>query len=502
MSEFGPWRHPNGLILANSSPRIVGSVGNFGARKGLGPRYLPMVKIRMVNLKTVGAIAASAAVLTAVAGCSTSSSDSSGGRANANAAAASSGTVEFCNWFPSGSLPPNPSPAPTPYGPPSDPTSLQKLRDAVSAKFLTLPKKGQYCASGQTNQQGPIDPALCNKLYTGFQYTNDPKSLQQMCNFWYARADNSMWTELTPMVLNQYGDYLGIQSDGRNIPNLAAGPHITITSIDGTPANFGSASAPFGQVTINNGKLDAASLTSLVNSVGTSTAGTFSSSYNSSLMPIIAGSTLRSDCSEIITSTSSTPVALSTITPAAKTSFWCPMVGDSPQTGVAYAQVQVTAVTPAAASVMITVPEAGTTSSLLRKPGSPSYDASNLVMPIGTDEVSKFQTLDLVPSATCTNGNPKVVGPNQCLHVWLTKVKQGQSCTIWFVYEVDKTAIANTMSKYQLDPSSLTAHISLGNNPSANWTQCSNAQALNTASGTAKDGNPPKAFLEQPARVN
>lgn len=442
-------------------------------------------------------VAGASALVLAIAGCGTSSSDSPSGKANANVKSANAGSVEFCNWFPSGDVPANPSPAPTPFGAPSDPASLQKLRDAVSAKYATLPKKGQYCASGQTNQQGPIDPALCNKLYTGFQYTNDPTKLQQMCNFWYVRADNSMWTDLTPMVLNEYGDYLGIKSDGRNIPNLSAGPHITVDSIDGTPANFGSASAPFGTVAITGGKLDAGSLTALVNSVGKSSAGTFASSYSTSLMPIIAGSTLKGDCSMILTANATTPVSLSTIAPAAKTSFWCPMVGDDPHTGVAYAQVQLTAVTSTSASVMITVPEAGTTSSLLRKPGSASYAASNLVMPIGTDEVAQFKTLDLVPNAKCVNGDPSKVGPNQCLHVWLTKVKSGQSCTIWFVYEVDKTDIANTMSKYQLDPSSLTAHISLGSNPSGNWTQCSAAQALNTANGLPGNGNPPKAFLDQ-----
>lgn len=52
------------------------------------------------------------------------------------------------------------------------------------------------------------------------------------------------------------------------------------------------------------------------------------------------------------------------------------------------------------------------------------------------------------------------------------------------------------MTKYQLDPSQLTAHISLGNNPSANWTQCTAAQALNGATGLPGNGNPPKAFLD------
>ena len=443
----------------------------------------------------LGVVAVATAFALTLAGCSSSaSSDSAPAKAAPNAATGG-GSAEFCNWFPQADLPNNPSPAPTPYGPPSDAASLQKLRDDVTAKYATLSHRGQYCSSGQSNQQGPIDPALCNKLYTGFQYTNDPQKLQQMCNFWYMRADNSMWTQLTPLVLNEYGDYLGVKSDGRNVPNLAAGPHITIDSIEGTTATYGTAAAPFGTVALTGGKLDAASFTALVNTVGTSSAGQFAGSWATSQMPLIAGSTLKSDCSLVLTQSSTTPVALSTITPTAKTSFWCAMVGDDAHTGVAYAQVQLTSVTATGAGVTITVPEAGTTDSLLRKPGSTSYDAANLVMPIGTDEVSQFQTTELVPSDKCANGTS--TGVNQCLHLWLTKVKSGTSCTIWFVYEVDKTEIANTMTKYQLDPSDLTAHISLGTNPSANWTQCSAAQALNTASGMPGNGNPPKAFLAQ-----
>jgi hypothetical protein len=100
-------------------------------------------------------------------------------------------------------------------------------------------------------------------------------------------------------VLNEYGDYLGVKSDGRNVPNLAAGPHITIDSIDGTPATYGTAAAPFGTVTLTGGKLDAASLTALVNTVGKSSAGQFAGSWATSQMPLIAGSTLKSDCSMI-----------------------------------------------------------------------------------------------------------------------------------------------------------------------------------------------------------
>ena len=452
--------------------------------------------------RQLGAVALAGVLVFAIAGCSSNSaSDSESAKAKPNAKSAAVGTVDFCSWFPQGDLPTNPNPAPTPYGPPSDPASLQKLRDDVTAKFATLPHKGQYCSSGQANQQGPIDPALCNKLYTGFQYTNDPQKLQQMCNFWYMRADNSMWTQLTPLVLNEYGDYLGIHSDGRNIPNLAAGPHITINSIEGTPATFGTATAPFGNVAVNGGKFDAASLTALVNTVGKSSAGTFAGSWATSQMPLIAGSTLKSDCSMVITQGSSTPVPLSTLTASTKSNFWCAMVGDDPHTGIAYAQVQVVALTDTQAGVTITVPEAGTTSNLMRKSG-PSYDAANLVMPIGTDEVTQFKTTELIPSDKCVNGDPSKTGPNQCLHLWLTKVKKGTSCTIWFVYEVDKTEIANTMTKYQLDPSSLTAHISLGTNPSGNWTQCQAAQALNTASGLPGNGNPPKSFLAQSTSPN
>ncbi|MGA9147531.1 MAG: hypothetical protein WBZ04_08240, partial [Candidatus Nanopelagicales bacterium] len=108
----------------------------------------------------LGVVAVATAFALTLAGCSSSaSSDSAPAKAAPNAATGG-GSAEFCNWFPQADLPNNPSPAPTPYGPPSDAASLQKLRDDVTAKYATLSHRGQYCSSGQSNQQGPIDPAL------------------------------------------------------------------------------------------------------------------------------------------------------------------------------------------------------------------------------------------------------------------------------------------------------------------------------------------------------
>ena len=59
----------------------------------------------------------------------------------------------------------------------------------------------------------------------------------------------------------------------------------------------------------------------------------------------------------------------------------------------------------------------------------------------------------------------KPPAPTSALHLWLTKGEVGNELHDLVRLRVDKTQIATTMTKYQLDPSQLTAHISLGNNP-------------------------------------
>ena len=156
--------------------------------------------------------------------------------------------------------------------------------------------------------------------------------------------------------------------------------------------------------------------------------------------------------------------------------------------------MQIASVSATGAGVTITVPEAGTTTNLLRKPGSASYDAANLVMPIGTDEVSQFQTTELIPSDKCSNG--KTTGPNQCLHLWLTKVKSGTR--LHDLVRLRGRQDADRHHDDEVPVGSQPAHRTHfpGNNPSANWTQCTAAQALNGATGLPGNGNPPKAFLD------
>ena len=133
--------------------------------------------------KRIGVLGATAVLLLGASGCASLTMAASSPKApDAGDIPTTAGTVDFCDWFPQSQLPPNPKPAPAPYGNPSDPASFTKLADDVTGTFATqLSQKGQYCSSGQTDKNGPIDPALCNKMYWGFQYTNDP--IQRMCNF-------------------------------------------------------------------------------------------------------------------------------------------------------------------------------------------------------------------------------------------------------------------------------------------------------------------------------
>ena len=129
------------------------------------------------------------------------------------------------------------------------------------------------------------------------------------------------------------------------------------------------------------------------------------------------------------------------------------MVGDDPHTGIAYAQVQVVALHGHSSGRDDHGPRG-------RNDEQPHAKVGAVIRRGELGDADRHRrshppkTTELIPSDKCVNGDPSKTGPNQCLHLWLTKVKKGTSCTIWFVYEVDKTEIANTMTKYQLDPSS------------------------------------------------
>lgn len=441
-------------------------------------------------------VAAAAAGALIMSGCaSTSQTDAVSPKSGSSATNA--GTVDFCDWFPKASLPVPPEPAPTPYGDPADVSSFQGLASDVANTFGGMQRLAQYCSSGQTDQTGPIDPATCNQLYWGFQYADTPYSVQEMCNFMYLRADNSMWTTLTPKVLNQYGDYLGIEADGQNIPNLAAGPHVTLVSGGAVNAQFGSATQPVGSFNIVNGTFDAGSLNTAVKPILTSKNATFAD--GSSILPLIAGDTLTIDCSNVYTTNSGNTTVPLTSLPTTTNKFWCPAPSSLGQTnptgGTAYVQISVVNPTASSAQFYATVPELGPTNSIMRKSGT-SYDPSNIVLPIGTEEVSQFKTTQLNLPETCTNGT--AAGSAQCLHIWVTKVKPNTSCVVWFVLEVDKSDASATLAKYGLSTSGFTAHISLGNNEQKNnWTACQRAQTLNQQMGLKATGNPPAQFLAQ-----
>ncbi|MEI8084531.1 MAG: hypothetical protein WCI74_22055, partial [Actinomycetes bacterium] len=403
--------------------------------------------------------------------------------------AGNSGSAAYCDWFNQSDLPTPPSPAPTPYGPPTDPASLTATQNAVIQAAKALPQTGQYCATGQTGQGvGPISTAPCSSLYWGFQYSHLPNALTMPCKFWYVRADNRYWTQITPLVLNEYASSLGLIPDGQDPANLQAGPHVTLTSVDGTPVGWGSiqaGSAPFAAYATlpsANGVLDPVATTALVTKLATATDAT----VNASAMPqpILGGATMKADCTKVWTVNASATVPLSSVTPTAGQSIWCEMVGDQ-SIGTAYAQLQFGTPTAGGVPVAAVINEPGPISAIPHKvPGSSK--PADLVVPINTDEVKSFKTTPVTIPSTCSNEPSSRASQAQCLSLWVNNNGSTTGgCSLWFVLQVDKTEMAATLERYGISAAGFTAHVSIAKNKKATAAQCTAAKALNAGVGRA-----------------
>ena len=92
------------------------------------------------------------------------------------------------------------------------------MREAVIAAAQT----DQYSKTAHLCAEGSQTPAVCDVDYWNFGGT---PGKSEDCNFLYLRVDNDYWTGLTPMVLNQYTNYLGVTADGKDPANQEAGPH-------------------------------------------------------------------------------------------------------------------------------------------------------------------------------------------------------------------------------------------------------------------------------------
>ncbi|MEI6622283.1 MAG: hypothetical protein WCP28_10290 [Actinomycetes bacterium] len=369
-------------------------------------------------------------------------------REGESASPGTSGNAAYCDWFTQSDLPTPPNPAPTPYGNPIDPASLTATQNAVIQAARALPQIGQYCATGQTGQG--------------------------------------------------VGTSLGVIPDGQDPANLQTGPHVTLTSVDGTPVGWGSVKAgstaftAYTTLPSANGLLDPVATSVLVNKLATATDAT----VNGSAMPqpVLGGSTMKADCAKVWTVSATAAVPLSSVTPTTGQSIWCELVGDQ-GIGTAYAQLQFGTPTAGGVPVAAVINEPGPMSAIPRKvPGS--NKAADLVMPINTDEVKSLKTTPVTIPTSCNNEPSGSSNQAQCLSLWVNNngSKTG-GCSLWFVLQVDKTEMAATLERYGISAANFTAHVSIAKNKNATAAQCTAARALNSGVGRASDGAPAKGVF-------
>ncbi len=465
----------------------------------------------MRHARQVVALLATASIIAVASGCAATTNSAK------PSDQAASGSSE-CVPFPKSQLAPNPKPGTPPaFGDPTTKDALVKMQQAIIDKAKTLSPTGTYCAEGQT------DPgvAKCNKGYWGFTYSTEPGA-QNNCNFFYSRVDNSYWTQVTPIVLSQYYDYLNLITDGVDIQNQSVGPHTTITQPDKVALMFGKSASrngpavPYASLPLTGGKLDVNSVNALVAKTTTDTSGTTPVDKNTKKPvgpnPMFAGAGAAADCFNVWIAPPDGKTVPTTTTPVedvpvkAGTSFYCAISTAAGQ-GTAYAEVNM--LTPTATSVPVTVvtQQPGGEANLLRKPGgSTSFSPDNVLWPVNIPEVTQAQTAALPVPASCVNAGSNGSSPTDCVHLWLTGIapdNAGQggvpftSCRVFVVLETDKTQVAGTASKYQVPTDGFTAHISLAKNKRAqsasdnDLATCQRTYDLNTSLGLPGNGAPP-----------
>lgn len=446
--------------------------------------------------KVLGSAFGAAMLLAACGGGSTTGEQpADDAPAQANAAQPASA---LCAPFPASDIPPNPTPPyPTPpYGDPQQPSSLAALRTAVvqAAQDPAYSKSALMCAEGADQAQ------VCNVDYWNIGGT---PGREQDCNFFYLRVGNEFWSNgsnlgLTPLVLAQYGGYLGVIADGQDPPNQAAGPHTTITEYNGSWVYIGDRGSPAATFTPVNGKLDPANV---AQALGQAVKQPITSTNRDAISPIIASDRMTVDCTSAWLDTGSSwqPTTLASLNPTAGTSFVCTGTGDGVGTAYIEAKLLADATTGGATPAAVSVRAVSDQTNTLRNDLSTGFTADNVVWPTGVPEVANGTSIPFSISTEPTCAADGTAGPQQCLHLWvnfpnnpsltvgpaelpasaqeldaapqtvgsdaendaLGSRANDLACTIWFTLELDSPDLLATMNRYGLSTDGYTPHISL-----------------------------------------
>ena len=425
----------------------------------------------------------------ALSGCADSASDdpqSAVPKAQANAASSTA-----CAPFPADLIPPDPVPpfAP-PYGDPQQPASLVATQQAVvsAAQGSEYSKSATMCAEGMT------EVAVCDVDYWN---VGGLPGKEEDCNFFYMRVGNEYWTGLTPMVLAQYGGYLGVSADGKDPANQNAGPHTTVAEYSGGWVNVGPKGSTAANFAVQGGKLTAGDVAAQLQQA---VRGAVTSPYGQSsvISPILASTEMAVDCSTAWLNANNAwqQTTIDAINPTAKTAFACSATG--PGVGTAYIEAMLPGADPAATSVpaAVSVKVTSDQTNTLRRDPAAGFTSANVVWPTGTDEVTTGKSIPFTIESGNVCENDAGTGKESCLHLWvnfpnnsaqsvgpanvssideesvtavgseaeaaaLQSSSSGIACNIWFTLELDSPELLATMAKYGLSTQDYTPHISL-----------------------------------------
>lgn len=357
--------------------------------------------------------------------------------------------VPDCEPFPAGDIPPDPNNPNPPYGDPRKASSLTSMRDAVFDEA----EKDKYSKTAVLCAEHPDDetPEDCDVAYW------NPGGLpgtQQDCNFFYMRVGNEYWTGLTPMILNQYGEYLGVTADGKDPGNQHAGPHTTVAQYNSSQAWLqgpGKYAASFDLV---DGKLGAPDVQrQLEKALGNDVVGN-----DQLISPVLFHDRLDVDCTPAWQGSGSSwrQVQLSAVPATAGTSFTCS--ASAPGAGTAYITAKLGP--PAAGSVpgAVNIIVDSQKSNTLRKVPNGPFDADNILWPNGLAEVVNSQAVPFSIDDQDTCLNDKSGDAESCLHLWANPVyqtdrsgtKTPNGCQLWFVLEIRSPQLLAIMDKYGL----------------------------------------------------
>ena len=360
--------------------------------------------------------------------------------------------VPDCEPFPAGDIPPDPNNPDPPYGDPSKASSLRSMRTAVLAEA----EKDKYSKNAVLCAEHPDDetPDDCDVAYW------NPGGLpgtQQDCNFFYMRVGNEYWTGITPMILNQYGEYLGVTADGKDPGNQHAGPHTTVTQYNSSQAwlqDSGKYAATFG---LAGGKLSAADVQrQLEKALGNDVVGN-----DQLISPVLFHDRLDVDCTPAWQGggRSWQQVQLSAVPVATGTSFTCSAT--APGAGTAYVTAKLGPPTadsvPGAVNIIVDSQKSNT----LRKVPNGPFDADNVLWPNGLAEVVNSQAVPFSIDDQDTCLNDKSGASESCLHLWANPVyqtdrsgtKTPNGCQLWFVLEIRSPQLLAIMGKYGIGQS-------------------------------------------------